>query len=752
MAYIRHIFIVSLVAVMAAACSVEPLPEPSVPAGEGDVLISFMPAAQDEVVTRAEDSDSRIENALVFAFASDGRCLAKQWSNIEGTPAQMYMYLPSGDFYLYAVCNLLDPETVMNRVESLGDLQEEAVTITDITGAFKGNYIMSGNTGIVQKPSDRKSPVRIPVTRLAAQFNLRLVFAPLASTDQLQISKVSVHNVPSGSWVLQRNSSERHSLENVSSPVNPDTDFVLSHVGSADDWTFDRAQGNMERRYFTQGTIQMSGTDIKDGLEGSFSMFENRRGILDTSISDPALESDAFAVNWPQLYLRTEAERRAYAQLWKKGLADNAAGIADSHSLTAGIGYATYLTIEGVYMMGQNMRREVTYYVYLGNDNFSSFDVERNHRYNMEVTIHTIDQADTRVDWEDLSTMKVYYDEEAELDAHCNSVQTLLYSPGNWEVWVENPDDTPWLELSVSGDYKPMFLGSPGTDGTAGFRIEGEAGMRYIYIHTDEYVPDLGSPEANNSVSERIGTVCYRRKGSAQVSRFTVTQYPAQMVILHIGYDVHTMKEVRDTFYIERLLEKKHLKWGFDTYWSFDMDDMIASGQWDGLSNTRRLYDAALVGDKWGIGPAYPESEYSGEGPDRIPDNVALRYILEKNRDRNGNGYIDRDEIMWFMPAINEMEALYDAKGDLLVQFDNSDEYFFSSSPSSADPNGITYGYAYYIKMGNGKTGLANRLNEYNVIACRRTNAWKGPQTAGGEGTVGKDDGWNEEEVIMPKE
>ena len=54
--------------------------------------------------------------------------------------------------------------------------------------------------------------------------------------------------------------------------------------------------------------------------------------------------------------------------------------------------------------------------------------------------------------------------------------------------------------------------------------------------------------------------------------------------------------------------------------------------------------------------------------------------------------------------------------------------------------------------MGNGKTGLANRLNEYNVIACRRTNAWKGPQTAGGEGTVGKDDGWNEEEVIMPKE
>lgn len=751
MIYFRHILTVLSLVAIASSCSVEPLPEPAAPAGDGDVLISFVAESPDEIYTRAGESDSRIENAVVFAFADDGRCLAKQWSYIEGSPAQMYMYLPSGDFSLYAVCNLLDPETVLNRVESLEDLQEEAVTITDITGAFKGNYIMSGNTGVMQKPSDRKTVVHIPVTRLAAQFNLKVLFAPVVSTDEFQVSKVTLHNVPTGSWVLARDSSPRPSLENVSSPVNPDTDFVLANIGSTDDWAYDSAVGNMSRHYFTGGTVQMSGADIKSGLEGSFSMFENRRGVLDTRISSPAVETDPFAVNWPDLYLRDADERRAYAQLWKKGLADNASGITDSHSRTNGMSFATYLTIEGVYMMGQNMRREVSYHVYLGNDNFSSFDIERNHRYNMEVTIHTIDQADTRVDWEDLSTMKIYYDEEADLDAHCNSVQTLLYSPGNWEAWVETPDATPWLELSVSGDYKPMFLGAQTSDGTAGFRIEGEAGMRYIYVHTDEYVPDLGSPEANNSVPVRTGTVCYRRIGTDAVSRFTVTQYPAQMVILHIGYDVHTMKEVRDTFYVEHFLEKKHLRWGFDTYWSFDMDDMIASGQWDGLSNTRRLYDAAIDGDKWGIGPAYPEGQYEGEGSDRIPDNVALRYIIEKNRDRNGNGYIDRDEIMWFMPAINEMEALYDAKGELLVQFDNSDEYFFSSSPSASDPNGMTNGYAYYIKMGNGKTGIAQRSNNYNVIACRRTNAWKGPQTGAGSGTVVKDETWNEEEVIMPK-
>ena len=191
-------------------------------------------------------------------------------------------------------------------------------------------------------------------------------------------------------------------------------------------------------------------------------------------------------------------------------------------------------------------------------------------------------------------------------------------------------------------------------------------------------------------------------------------------------------------------------EWGFTTYWNFEIDELISKGQWDGLKDTRTLYDAALVGGKYGIGPAYQESE-TIFGENRIPNNVALRYVLDKNRDRNGNGYIDRDEIMWFMPAINELEALYEARDQWLVEFEGDDDYFFSSSPSSADPNGITTGYAYYIKMGNGKTGLAQRDNEYNVIACRRTNAWKGPDTASGSGTVSKDESWDNEEVIMPK-
>ena len=100
---------------------------------------------------------------------------------------------------------------------------------------------------------------------------------------------------------------------------------------------------------------------------------------------------------------------------------------------------------------------------------------------------------------------------------------------------------------------------------------------------------------------------------------------------------------------------------------------------------------------------------------------------------------------------IKELQALQKALVNGQVDFDGKNDYFFTSTPSSADPNGFTTGFAYYVKMQNGKRGISRRDSEYNVIALRRKNAWKGPESAGGNGTVDKDPSWNEEENIMPK-
>ncbi len=699
---------------------------------EGTVTLQFAVQGSQEVETRADgesDGDSRLDNALVFAFDANGNCVAKQWTYLDGGTT-MSMYLPSSTNTLCAVCNLLDPETVMNKVSTRADLNAQAVTISEADGAYKGKYVMSGELTTLSGDS-----YTIALTRLAAQFNVTVKFAPSVALDEFKLSEISLHNIPRGSWLFPQ------SQGNVNGFKREVADGELGPVATADggqkgDYVYNESAAVMKTRFFEEEILdwedETKEQNEKFAVETTFNIFENRRGTLDKDATT-TINGEAKNINWPDL---SGDNMKEYAQLFKKQLA-----------LNAGFTYATYMTIKGVYRMAGGNDYETTYYVYLGNDNYSDYNVNRNTRYNLTVTIRTVEQADTRVDPVTLGDMKVYYNENEVLDTHFNAVQTLLYSPGKWEMWVENPDENPWLELSMKKEYIPQSLGTTTNDGSrAGTRLTGTAGMTYIYVHTDEYVPVIASPQ-QNTASLRQARIGYRRQHEngtfSETKYFTVTQYPAQMVVLHIKYDVHTMKEVRDTFYVERVLEKKNLKWGFEHYWSFVTDDLIASGMWDGLSNTRKLYDVALNGDKWGVEPAYPDGV--------IPSDVALSNVIEKNRDRNGNGMIDNNEIVWYMPAVYELQALQEALAAQNVTFEGGDDFFFSSTPSSADPAGITTGFAWYVKMQNGKSALAQRDRQYNVIALRRKNAWKGPETAGGNGSVDKNDEWDEEEVIMPK-
>jgi len=691
---------------------------------EGTVTLQFAVQGSQEVETRANDEsdgDSRLDNALVFAFDENGNCVAKQWTYLDGGTT-MSMYLPSSTNTLCAVCNLLDPETVMNKVSKRVDLNAQAVTISEADGAYKGKYVMSGE--LTTLPGD----YTINLTRLAAQFNVTVKFAPSVASDEFMLSEISLHNIPRGSWLFDQSS------ENTLIEEQKKDNFATADGGQKGDYVYSETPAVMQTRFFEEEVLDWEDKVYAEGetketneyaVETTFNIFENRRGTMATT-------NEGKTINWPDLSGDNMTE---YAQLFKRQLAKN-----------AGFTYATYMTIKGVYRMAGGTDYETTYYIYLGNDNYSDYNVNRNTRYNLTVTIRTVEQADTRVEPVTLGDMKVYYNENEVLDTHFNAVQTLLYSPGKWEMWVENPDENPWLELSMEKEYIPQSLGTSTNDG-AGTRLTGTAGMDYIYVHTDEYVPVIASPQQNTASLLRQARIGYRWQKEdgtfSETKYFTVTQYPAQMVVLHMKYDVHTMKEVRDTFYVERVLEKKNLKWGFEHYWSFVTDDLIASGMWDGLSNTRKLYDVALNGDKWGVEPAYPDGV--------IPSDVALSNVIEKNRDRNGNGKIDYNEIVWYMPAVYELQALQEALAAQNVTFEGGDDFFFSSTPSSADPAGITTGFAWYVKMQNGKSALAQRDRQYNVIALRRKNAWKGPETAGGNGSVDKNDEWDEEEVIMPK-
>lgn len=729
----KLIYLVLFACLLVTGCKDEPMAVGGT-FGEGTVTLQFVAGSPLEIATRADDDsntsageDSQLENALVFAFDGDGNCVAKRWVYLDGGTT-MSMYLPGTTAGLYAVCNLQDPEAVMNSVSTLAELNGQAVTISEADGAYKGKYVMSGKLTDGEYPFGA-DPYTIRLTRLAAKFNVTIVFNPVTKSDQFMLSEITLHNIPRGSWLLRQTADlvpvfNRETQEGNLIPV------LTSDGGDKADYVYNENATVMKGRFFEKdvldwedvrsATVDNTGFEVKT----SFNLFENHRGTLN-------ITEEGWDKNWPELVNAGAENRKMYAQLWKKDLAES-----------AGFTYASYLTIKGFYnQLGTNY--ETTYYVYLGKDNFSDYNVERNTKYDMTVTIQTIDKIDTRVEKEILGDIAVYYNEDNVLDTHFNAEQTLLYAQEDWEMWVENPEENPWLELSLEKEYHPHTLGqTEGLDKVASSRISGSAGMRYVYVHTDEYVPLIASPESNTA-SIRRARVGYRLKGSDEIQYFTVSQYPAQMVVLD-QYDPIAVKHVRDTFYVERIMEKKNLQWGFLKYWSRTTDDLMAyNGYSDGLGNTKTLYDVALNGDRYSD-PAYPSGT--------IPSDVALRYVIDKNRDRNGNGKIDNDEIVWYMPAVYELQALQAALADRNVTFEGGDDFFYSSTPSAADPAGITPGFVWYVKMQSGKSAVGQRDLKYNVIAIRQKNADKGSQTAGGEGTIDKNEEWNDdEEVIMPK-
>ena len=79
---------------------------------------------------------------------------------------------------------------------------------------------------------------------------------------------------------------------------------------------------------------------------------------------------------------------------------------------------------------------------------------------------------------------------------------------------------------------------------------------------------------------------------------------------------------------------------------------------------------------------------------------------------------------------------------------------FHTSSPSVADPAGITPGRSYYVDMSSGKKAIGLRSRRYNVLCARRKPGFFGNpnENTGIGGSVGNNPNWNEdEEQIMDK-
>lgn len=782
---------------------------------EGMVTFRFGVENAAEIYTRSGETEAEeaIENVLLVVTDANNVITKRAYFESLTGDNSVRMYLSGDDATVYAFCNLPEEQIEYDddgkpikgeggvksklldeaNTTTLQNLQAIALTIETEDGAnASSGFVMSGDASL-KESGDFSEEYTIEVARLAAKLEFKVYFMPDESTDKFAITGMYMYNIPKGSYLLGRGYEQ----------VGEDE----QELNAGDDYTTNTTDGYFNDDDTKAGyRIDYEPQTDDGGKEynyATFYQFENRRGaVYDdyngstggnnwTGSRDWTLDDGN--TTWNDLsslkgvsggtddkHYEGKDLFMMYRQINKRMLAHYFE--RDQHYTDTQTGFpgASYLVIEGVYQRVNAVEEyeasKVRYYVYLGKDNYADFNVKRNHNYIYDIRIYTEDKYDTRVYSEAQGNLAIYYD-NAILDAHFNVLQTLLYSQTNWTARVVDPDETPWLEISTSPSYKPRKAGdtNPKSD-VAQFSLSGGGGLNYIYVHTDEFIPKINSPRENPWYAtkpdlgggDRVNMGVKTRKGRIVIESATaepvyidVEQYAAQMVVLHIRQDVNNLlKEVLDTFYIEQVMEKKNMAWGFEKYWSLGLDQLISKGQWDGLKNTRELYHMALWDD---------ESDVKAYYPDGIPSDIALGYAIGKNRDRNGNGKIDAEEIVWYLPAANELQAIYghtrpfdfNNEDDFYMDYENARSVylpyefggpFHSSTPSSSDAYGITSGFSYFVNMYNGEKEIGQRSRYYNVICARRHNAWKGDHEGEVNGDIDVDDEWGDgNEVVVPR-
>lgn len=718
---------------------------------EGMATFHLQATSSQQVLTRAEDGeatcdvDEPILNVYLMLFDTEDKKVSTAYQQLVDNNRVVNLYLPKGAQKVYAFCNLTDT-AILENVVTAADLVGINVEIAKPQDAYTGSFVLSGSRLLNENGQVFASEYTIPLTRLAARlvFDIQ-IYVPAG--EAFKISSAYMHYIPKGSRLLENEQADTLKAEQK-------------------DYTYAAAELDRMGRYFsTNGRHDSLRLDLKTkeggGHTATFHLFENRQGGLEERLDLDGKPTDKESSYWKDIASLEEDEYLHYRQIFKKRLADE-----------NGFKYASYLTIHGFYTEKNGLAKKVTYYLYVGKDNYKDFNICRNHTYIYKVMIKAKDLLDTRVITTGTGRIDVEgnFGGDQVLDAHCNVVEALLFSETGWTVRVADPDRTPWLEVSKVPTYIPRMVGET-DERKASFRISGSAGLDYFYIHTDEYVPEIEKPGENKSdFSHGSGVngfrniregklICESKNGGYK--EITIRQYAAQMVVLHgkylLGTDGLVMKEVRDTFYVERCLEERNLMWGFNQYWAETIDVMIGWGNWDGLWNTRKLYEVALKGDEHSE-PAYPE-EKGG-----IPADIALGYAINKNRDRNGNGKIDYDEIMWYLPAVNELNALctsihnksetdwVDTDDRGFIWLDEENTVYHSSTPSVADPAGITPGRNYFVDFLAEKQGICLRTRFCNVICMRRKGAWRGADNGVTGGNIHIDTGWgDDDEVVVPK-
>lgn len=357
------------------------------------------------------------------------------------------------------------------------------------------------------------------------------------------------------------------------------------------------------------------------------------------------------------------------------------------------------------------------YQIYIGNNNTNNFDVESNHFYNLRTTINAdINSAknDERIRAYTASqyvefhaSFNVATSGEASFDTNKNlynksgkdydfdaayDVRPIVIQTQGRTVEVEiytdkecihkAPNDS-WLHLSSSSNYTDAYNNDKEPLNTYIKASTLLPTQVKFFLYNDEYIYDKNGnlvdsggesdAEGKRSLFIKVTTTTEGDGEPLQASHiFRMDQRPAIYVGRFGGkkdvngnYEmglVHDRLSVRNSNkYLVGITTMGKIQYGYNNVetaaQSYGTDD-VNCGKTATINLAENIYDLSWVGDI-----PVPQKDATGHVllyQYQYPvSTFSARVCYDKNRDEDGNGRIEGDELKWYLPASNQLIGVY---------------------------------------------------------------------------------------------
>lgn len=346
------------------------------------------------------------------------------------------------------------------------------------------------------------------------------------------------------------------------------------------------------------------------------------------------------------------------------------------------------------------------YQMYVGNNNTDNFDVEPNHYYNLRTTINTelgSAKADERIRayaaQQSINfrasaivagTAGAYDkpDVKYDLDAHCDTrpidvtAHGRIVSVGIYtdEAATQQAPANGWLRLSTSSNYTEAYNNTIEPLGTFLTAKTVLPKKLKFYLYSDEYIyqdgtntlPDTG-PDGMGGKRSLYVKITTAVEGEAGLTESTTVYRMDQRPAIYCGRfggakqgGAYTMGLLCEQINEKLIIYSEDVK-QLRVYPGYASANPAAAGyDTDNMDNgktaTRKLSENP---DNLNVNVSYvSEIEKDASGhvllyQYQYSNTIAARACYDLNRDENGNGLIDNNELVWYLPASNQLIGVY---------------------------------------------------------------------------------------------